>query len=154
MEDNTFPNYLCACSGAHSCPTLVTCRAPLSLRFPRQVYWNDLPFPTLGDLLEPEIKLTSPALQTDSFPLSHLGSSAMGNLYITNSIYFKRKSLVLTVHLSSRKWYCSLCAYLYNLFILHISMWVYHCISLCCHIPLYIISLLLISFLKISICFN
>ena len=48
-------------------PTLVTpwtvaCLAPLSMRFPRQEYWSELPFPSPGDLLDPGIKPTSPAL--------------------------------------------------------------------------------------------
>ena len=30
--------------------------------FPRQEYWSGLPFPSPGDLLDPGIKLTSPAL--------------------------------------------------------------------------------------------
>ena len=93
LEDNTFPNYLCACSVAQSCPTLVTCRAPLSLRFPRQVYWNGLPFPTPEDLLEPEIKLTSPALQTDSFPLSHLGSSISNGESLYNQLYILQEKI-------------------------------------------------------------
>ena len=33
---------------------------------PRQEYWSELPFPTSGDLLDPEIELTS-------FYVSHLG---------------------------------------------------------------------------------
>ena len=35
------------------CPTLATswtCQAPLSVRFPRQEYWNGLPFPSPGYL--------------------------------------------------------------------------------------------------------
>ena len=41
--------------------------------FPRQVYQRGLPFPTPGDLPDPEIRLTSPAFwQVDSLPLSHL----------------------------------------------------------------------------------
>ena len=42
--------------------------------FSRQEYWSGLPFPSPGDLPDPGIKLTSPALQGDSLPLSHLGS--------------------------------------------------------------------------------
>ena len=41
--------------------------------FPRQEYWNGLPFPSLGDLPDPGIKPTSP-LQADSLPLSHQGN--------------------------------------------------------------------------------
>ena len=34
-------------------PQTVVCQAPLSMRFPRQEYWNRLPFPTPGDLPQP-----------------------------------------------------------------------------------------------------
>ena len=36
--------------------------------FFQQEYWNELPFPSPGDLLEPGIKSGSPALQADSLP--------------------------------------------------------------------------------------
>ena len=37
-------------------------QAPLSMGFPRQEYWNRLPFSSPGDLPNPGIELTSPAL--------------------------------------------------------------------------------------------
>ena len=48
-------------------PTLVTswtvaCQASLSMGCPRQNYWSGLPFPSLGDLPDPGIEPTSPAL--------------------------------------------------------------------------------------------
>ena len=42
-----------------------------SMGFPSQVYWSGLPFPSLGDLPDPGIKPTSPALQADSLLLNH-----------------------------------------------------------------------------------
>ena len=36
------------------------------MEFPRQEYWGGLPFLSPGDLLDPEIKPGSPALQADS----------------------------------------------------------------------------------------
>ena len=42
---------------------------PLSMGFPRQEYWNVLPFPSPGDLPDPGIELGSPALQADSSPI-------------------------------------------------------------------------------------
>ena len=52
-----------------SCPTLcdpmdyiVACRAPLSMEFSRQEYWSGVPFPFPGDLPDPGIEATSPAL--------------------------------------------------------------------------------------------
>ena len=47
-------------------PRTVACQAPLSMEFSRQKYWSGLPFPTLRDLPNPEIKPRSPALQADS----------------------------------------------------------------------------------------
>ena len=61
---------VCVCSGTQLCLTLCnpvdcTCRAPLSMEFPRQEYWNGLLFPTPGDLPDPGIEsvsLAPPAL--------------------------------------------------------------------------------------------
>ena len=68
---------------AKSCPTLATpwtvaCQAPLSVGFSRHEYWNELPFPSPGDLPNPGIEPGSPALQADSSPLSYQGSSGEG----------------------------------------------------------------------------
>ena len=56
---------------------MVTCRAPLSIGFPRQEYWTGLPFPSPGDLPDSGIKTTSPSMQTDSLPLSHLEAQTL-----------------------------------------------------------------------------
>ena len=49
---------MCCCSVARSCPTLVTLwpmarQAPLSVGFPRQEYWSELPFPLPRGLTKP-----------------------------------------------------------------------------------------------------
>ena len=49
-------------------------QAPLSMEFSSEEHWSGLPFPSLGDLPDPGIKLASPvapALQGDSLPLRH-----------------------------------------------------------------------------------
>ena len=43
----------------------------LSMGFPRQGHLSGLPFNPPGDLPNPGIELTSPALAVDSLPLSH-----------------------------------------------------------------------------------
>ena len=43
-------------------PWIVAHQTPLSMRFPRQEYWNGLLFLSPGDLPDPGIKLKSPAL--------------------------------------------------------------------------------------------
>ena len=58
-------------------PWTVAYQAPLSKGFPRQEYWNGWPFPSPGDLLDPEIKPRSPALQVDSLPSEPLRSPYM-----------------------------------------------------------------------------
>ena len=35
-------------------PRTIAHQAPLSVGFPKQEYWSGLPFPSLGDLLDPE----------------------------------------------------------------------------------------------------
>ena len=67
----------CVCACMLSCfrrvqflatPRTIARQAPLSLGFSRQEYWSGLPCPPLGDLPNPGIKPTSPALQADSLP--------------------------------------------------------------------------------------
>ena len=57
--------------------------SPLSMRFSRQGYWSGLPFPSPGDLPNPEIEPGSPALQADSLPTELQGKpSFLRNLLI------------------------------------------------------------------------
>ena len=51
-------------------------QAPLSTRFPRQEYWSGLSFVS-PELPNPGIEPTSPVLQADSLPPTHLGSSTV-----------------------------------------------------------------------------
>ena len=45
----------------------ITRQAPLSMRFSRWEYWNGFPFPPQGDLSDPGIESTSPALADGFF---------------------------------------------------------------------------------------
>ena len=47
-------------------PWTVVGQAPLSMKFSRQEYWSGLPFPSPGNLPNPEIEPGSPALLADS----------------------------------------------------------------------------------------
>ena len=49
-------------------PWTVAHQAPLSVGISRQEYWSGLPFPSPGDLPDPGIEPSSPALQADSLP--------------------------------------------------------------------------------------
>ena len=52
-------------------------QAPLSKGFSRQEYWRGLPYPPPGNLPNLRIEPPSPALQTNSLPLSHQGSPSL-----------------------------------------------------------------------------
>ena len=57
----------CCCLVAKSCLTLVTLwtvarQTPLSVGFPSQEWWSELPFPSPGGLPDPRIELVFPAL--------------------------------------------------------------------------------------------
>ena len=60
-------------SGSLATPGTVARQAPLSRGFPREESWSGLPFPSPGDLSDPEMEPVSPAWQADSLPLSYLG---------------------------------------------------------------------------------
>ena len=45
------------------------------MEFPRQEYWNELPFPSPGDLSNSGIELESFSLQADSLPSEPPGKS-------------------------------------------------------------------------------
>ena len=47
-------------SDSFATPWIVARQVSLSMGYPRQEYWNGLPFPPPGDLLDPGIELESP----------------------------------------------------------------------------------------------
>ena len=59
----------CCCIVTKSCQTqgLAAHLAPLSMGFPRQEHWSGLPFPSPGDLPDPEIEPMSLALGSRFF---------------------------------------------------------------------------------------
>ena len=66
----------------------VTHHVPLSIGFPRQEYWSELPFPSSGDLPDPGIQSGSPALQVYSLPTELSGKPC-------NKIYCKCLAWIL-----------------------------------------------------------
>ena len=75
-------------------PWTVACRAPLSTGFPRQKYWSGLPFPSPGDLPDPEIEPESPALQADSL---------LTELHLIIPIY--RDRILVRMKVQRRQWH-------------------------------------------------
>ena len=80
------PVCVCVCVHAHTCtfsvtsdslqPWTVACQTPLSMEFSKQEYWSGLPFLSPGDLPNPGIEPTSPALQADSLLTEPSGKPA------------------------------------------------------------------------------
>ena len=54
----------------------------LFMGFPRQEYWSGLPFPSSGDLPDPEIQPVSPALVSGLFTTKPLGKSPDQGVYL------------------------------------------------------------------------
>ena len=68
--------HVCACSvlsDSFATPGTIAFPAPLSIGFPRQEYGSGLPLPSPGDLPDPGIKLTFPALARNFFTTEPLG---------------------------------------------------------------------------------
>ena len=91
----------CYCLVTKLCPTLgtpqtVAHQVLLSMGFPRQEYWIGLPFPSPGDLPNPRVEPTSPALQIDSSPLSHHGSHSNYKYLIETLFYQESGDFLLT----------------------------------------------------------
>ena len=55
----------------------VALQAPLSMGFPRQEYWNGLPFPSPGNLPNPRIELASPVLADGFFTAEPAGECVL-----------------------------------------------------------------------------
>ena len=65
--------------------------------FSRQEYWSGLPFPSPGDLADPEIEPRSPALQANSLPAEPPGkpkNTGLGSLSLL--LLIKKSTLTLT----------------------------------------------------------
>ena len=70
-------------------------QAPLSMGFSRQEYWSGLPFPSPGDLPDPEIEPRSPTLQADSLPTEPQGkpkNTGGGSLSLLQRIFLTQES--------------------------------------------------------------
>ena len=65
-------------------------QATLTMGYPRQEYWSELPCPPLGDLFYPGIEPRSPAVQADSFlsePPGKPKNTGVGSLSFLGEIF-------------------------------------------------------------------
>ena len=67
---------------------MVARQAPPSMRFSRQEYWSEWPFPSPGDLPNPGDELRPPTLQADSLPSEPPGEPQ-------NSIHRVKKKMIV-----------------------------------------------------------
>ena len=64
---------LLSCIQLFMTPWTVARQAPLSMGFPRQEYWSELPFPSPGDLPNSGIEFTMPVFEGGFFTTELLG---------------------------------------------------------------------------------
>ena len=80
------------CLTLFATPWTVACQASLSMGFPRQEYWSELPFLSPGDLPNPGIKPSSPALAGRVFTTESPGKShKRHNIHIIGMLKNERK---------------------------------------------------------------
>ena len=78
-----------------STPWTAACQAPLSMGFFRQEYCSGLPCPPPGDLPNPGIEPSSPALQEDSLPSEppeKPKNTGVGSLFLLQGIFPTQES--------------------------------------------------------------
>ena len=75
-------------------PWTVAHKAPMSMGFPRQQYWNGLPFPSPEGLPDPGIEPTSPALAGRFFTTEPPGKPHFHNEYCAIRVHFLETNFV------------------------------------------------------------
>ena len=81
-------------------------KAPLSVELSRQEYWSGLPFPAPGDLPDPGIRPTSPALEADSLPQCQQKSLLIGKCTLK---LWKEMQTLVSENAVTDSWPLSLC---------------------------------------------
>ena len=94
--------------------SLQPCQAPLSMGFPRQEYWNGLPFPSPEYLPDPGIEPSSLSLQADSLPSELPGKPKM---YLRVSNSFSRNYFKIYIHYT-QPCVCAALSHIWHLVIL------------------------------------
>ena len=82
-------------------PWTAAFQAPPSMGFSREEYWSGLPFPSPGDLPDPEIEPTPPALAGGFFTTEPSGKSFNTYFIVNAMIIFKCTEIALknnTIH--------------------------------------------------------
>ena len=77
-------------------PLTIAHQAPLFMEFSKQEYWSGLPFPSSGDLPNPEMEPGSPTLQTDYLLSESLGKPFLRLIVIEPTDSFIKKTYPCT----------------------------------------------------------
>ena len=77
-------------------PWILTCQAPLYMRFPRKEHWSGLPFPPPGDIPNPGIKPGFPALQRQILYHLNQRASSFLNVGMVYKVMWGKKALSRT----------------------------------------------------------
>ena len=77
-------------------PWILTCQAPLYMRFPRKEHWTGLPFPPPGDIPNPGIKPGFPALQRQILYHLNQRASSFLNVGMVYKVMWGKKALSRT----------------------------------------------------------
>ena len=78
----------------------IACQAPQPMGFSRQEYWSGLPFPSLGDLPNPGIEPTSPALAVGFFIAEPPRKPFTGYIYIKTYQILEFRAVHFNVYMS------------------------------------------------------
>ena len=128
------------CVSIQSCPTLTTWtiahQAPLFMGIFSQEYWHELPFPLPGDLSNPGIESTPPALAARFFTTELPGKPHM---YMQMHLFIYILYIVMTTSVHVYLYIYTLSRYVYYIFI--VSMYAKEIYNI-----LYLVLLLYIRF--------
>ena len=77
-------------------PWTVAYQSPPPMEFSRQEYWSGLPFPTPGDLPDPEMEPRSPTLQADALSPELPGKQFSSTFYGYMVDFQKKMCIIIT----------------------------------------------------------
>ena len=83
-----------SCVQHFATPWTAAHQAPLPMEFSMQEYWNGLPFPSPGDLPDPRMESTSPALAGRLF----ITESPAKPTSVLRNIFFTQTNIMIYIH--------------------------------------------------------
>ena len=87
-----------SCYDSFATPWAIVCQAPLSMGFPSQEHWSGLPFLSPGNLPNPPIEPTSPALAGGFFTTEPPGKPHFNHFWAHGSLGWSTGMLLCGCH--------------------------------------------------------